>query len=430
MASDSEKLARLKSILAKRSASSNSHPANAADISDIATETVSPTRTRAIGSGAQVDRTADPRNDRPLQCTMPSALSPTGRGQLLSCVQTVRQPAQTPNGSGASKLERLKAVLSDSQRRNSTSPLDVVPAQGLGSPLAAACENAPSDCSSPAAQSCNGRDSCGQAAAATTDAMTAEPSERAKRLKELLARQAKTKLVQMSDAPPPLEPVAALLKGPDNSLASDASDSRPEDSRTVERIPWGKLPVGEQVPVVFLGIGDKGKVVYLQELSAQRDLVEMIKALNLEVPKEGRPVKEYVPGTHVAILRSEDMTLYRGRICGTGSPGDNEDTGGDRPREDKVRVLFVDYGRQEYVSPRNILRLPVAFELLPAFAVPVRLDGVPAINLPEGTSFDGALFDARVAADDSGDGLQSVRLYLPHSHLCLNDSLALSATGS
>lgn len=425
MASDSEKLERLKSILAKRSASSNPHPSNVAGISDIATSTISP-RTRAIGSAAQVDRIAGPWNDRPLQRAMPSTLSPAGRGQLLSCVQTVRQPAQTPNGT--SKLERLKAVLSDGQRRKSASPLDAVPAQGLGSPLAAACKNAPSDCGTPAAQSCNGRDSSGQAAAAKTDTMTAGPSERAKRLKELLARQAQKKSAQMSDMPPPLER-AAVLQGPEDSLVSDASESRPESSRTVERIPWGKLPVGEQVPVVFLGIGDKGKVVYLQELSAQRDLVEMIKALNLEVPKEDRPVGEYVPGTHVAILRSEDMTLYRGRICGTGSPGDSGDAGGDRPREDKVRVLFVDYGRQEYVSPRNILRLPVAFELLPAFAVPVRLDGVPTINLPEGTSFDGALFDARVAADDSG-GLQSVRLYLPHSELCLNDSLALGATGS
>lgn len=260
--------------------------------------------------------------------------------------------------------------------------------------------------------------------------MTAEPSERAKRLKELLARQAQKKSAQLSDTPPPLERTAERRKGPGSASVSDSSESlSPEDPRTVERIPWGRLPVGVRVPVVFLGIGDQGKVVYLQELSAQCDLVEMIRALNLEVPKDSRPVGECVPGNHVAILRTEDMTLYRGRICAAdSSPGPVGDAGGDRRVvPDKVRVLFVDYGRQEDVSPSHLLRLPVAFELLPAFAVPVRLAGVPVVDLPEGTSLDGSLFDAQVVAVDSATGLQAVRLYLRYGDLCLNDSLALSA---
>lgn len=420
MASDSDKLERLKSILAKRSPSSNSRPATAAEISDIATTPVSSQGTRAVAGAAQVDRIGNPWNGSPLQRAMPSAVTPAGRGQLLLCTQAVRQPGQAANG--ASKLDRLKAVLDDNQRRKSATPL------GVASPPAAPWENAPSDCGSPAAQSCDGRETSDQAGVTKADTMTAEPSERAKRFKELLAKQAQKKSAQLSDMPPPLKRASECHKGPRSASVSDSSESlTPENPRTVERIPWARLPVGERVPVVFLGIGDQGKVVYLQELSAQSDLVEMIRAMNLEVPKDGRPVGKCTPGTHVAILRTEDMTLYRGRICDTGSSlGDAGDAGGDRC-QDKVRVLFVDYGRQEDVSPDHVHRLPVAFELLPAYAIPVRLAGVPVLDLPDGVSLDGTLLDAQVVAVDSFTGLQSVRLYIRYNDLCLNDSLALSA---
>ncbi|KAL3212494.1 hypothetical protein MRX96_007912 [Rhipicephalus microplus] len=54
-------------------------------------------------------------------------------------------------------------------------------------------------------------------------------------------------------------------------------------------------------------------LIYLQEVSALRDLVKMVKALNAVVSLE-KQIEEPVPGDLVAVLHKKDSTWYRGQI--------------------------------------------------------------------------------------------------------------------
>lgn len=174
-----------------------------------------------------------------------------------------------------------------------------------------------------------------------------------------------------------------------------------------------------RVPVVFLSIGDKNDVLFVQELFAQHGLVKMMEQLNVEVPELSQPIEDCVPGTVVAVLRQEDSTWYRGLIC---PPRKNCEKDNNRS-EDKLRVLFIDYGRTANVPVANLLYLPAVFQRLPAFAIPVTLHGLPQIHLPNGTSFSGEVFDAEVVTNS--EPCQSVRLYIRNDNLCLNDTLTL-----
>ncbi|XP_050037040.1 uncharacterized protein [Dermacentor andersoni] len=349
--------------------------------------------------------------------------------------ETMRELSNTEQGGGLSKLDRLKAVLEESRRKKAASPQDVPPPLMPAALQGASCKEALPNCAVPvASNNCSEKDAVHNIPVRTTS--PEQTSEKAKRLKELLERQARKKATMhllSSPTPPVLDQVSEhgekmhgeFSKGGENSsvaLPSSALPSKKDSECSIGQFPCSRLPLGTRVPVVFLRLGEGKKVIYLQEMSALRDLVKMVKCLNAVASKESQHIEEPVPGALVAVLHEKDSTWYRGQIdpvqCDKKDPASGDGS------IKKVRVWFIDYGRWDDV-PLDCLRpMPNTFERLPGFAIPTTLHGLRKVRLPKDIAFEGSFFDAEVVTD--GDQ-QSVRLYIRNDDLCLNDTLAVYA---
>ncbi|XP_077521429.1 uncharacterized protein LOC144132708 [Amblyomma americanum] len=483
---ESQKLKQLKAVLAKKATADwvNSLHQSIGDASDIAVTSATSTSSRFVGpaqqqrsGGADSHSSLGPQEFNPQlasnatgcdqsslasltvpDMSQPSDAKPCGLSKLERLRAAIGSSSSVPpvchttraKQCSLSKLDRLKAVLEESKRKNSASPQDVPPPlirarQPLMStppplvpappPLTPAtsrgpvCAEVAPDCTSPVAnQTCDKRDSVQEPVVHTA---ATQPFEKRKRLKELLEKQAHKKTASRSkylSTPPPLERVS----GQDDKVVKDApvplacSEDQSECNEFSGHLSPARLPLGTRVPVVFLSIGDKKDVLFVQELLAQSYLVKMMKQMNLEVP-EFKPVVDCSPGTFVAMLREEDSTWYRGVICPPrkNCEKDTAPKNDDGSSGDKLKVLLIDYGRVAHVSAASLLSLPAFFQRLPAFAIPVTLHGLPLIHLPKDFSFCGELFDAEVVINS--ELCQSVRLYIRNDNLCLNDTLALYA---
>lgn len=426
MASEPTKLEQLKAILAKSPAPSGAvrlplhpiyqqqHAANASDI---------------IGSSPEGDRTGTFQGCRAIG----SGLLPTDceRREHDQSIQQedMRQPSNGNQGGGLSKLEQLKAVLEESRRKKATSPQDVPATVTQASFQSAPHKEALPKCGTPVAgNNCDERD------AVETPRMTSpeQISEKVKKLKELLGKQPRKRTtLELLSSPAPGAPDQVskhnekCVESSSVALPSSESHSKSDDDTRGSRFPCSRLPIGMPVSVVFLRIAENKKVVYLQEVSALRGLVKMVKALNAEVSKEKQRIEEPIPGDLVAVLHEKDSTWYRGQICST-QPVGKGTASGDGSKK-KVRVWFVDYGRWDDVPLECLCRLPNGYERLPGFAIPVTLHGLQEIKLPKGVKFEGTFFDAVVV--DNVDR-QSVRLHIRNDDLCLNDTLSVYAESS
>uniref|UniRef100_A0A224Z0P9 Protein containing TUDOR domain n=1 Tax=Rhipicephalus zambeziensis TaxID=60191 RepID=A0A224Z0P9_9ACAR len=335
----------------------------------------------------------------------------------------MRQLPNAEQGSGLSKLDRLKAVLEESKRKKAASPQGVLPASSLG----ASHEKAlPNRTVLVTGNSCDEKDVVHTSRTTSPE----QSSEKAKKLKELLERQARKRVtVQQlvsSPTPPALDQVSNHDgKGGETSPtalpSSELHSKKDGNDIGVGHFPCSRLPVGMRVPVVFLRLEEDKKVIYLQEMSALRDLVKMVKALNSVVSKE-KPLEETVPGDLVAVLHEKDSTWYRGQI-GPIQQDEKEAASGDGSKK-KVRVWFVDYGRWENVPLDCLCHLPNGYERLPGFAIPVTLHGLKKIKVPKDVKFEGSFFDAEVVTNSDR---QSVRLHIRNDDLCLNDTLSVYA---
>lgn len=416
MASESTKLEQLKAILAKanRSAASgvnspNQYTTNASDI---------------IGSSSPVspgDRTGSIQSCQPIEPRLP----PTdGAGEHDQSPQqaTMHQLSNTEQV-GLSKLDRLKAVLEESRRKKTASPQNVPPPL-----MPASCKEALPNCIRPVASNkCHEKDSVQSVAVQTTS--PEQTSEKAKRLKELLERQARKKTTMhllSSPTPPVLDQVSNHgEKGAENSsgaIPSSVLHSKKDSETSTGQFPCSRLPIGMRVPVVFLRLGEEKKVIYLQEVSALRDLIKMVKCLSAVASKENQHIEKPVPGALVAVLHGKDSTWYRGQIGSVHC--DEKDAASGNGSIKKVRVWFIDYGRWDD-APVDCLRpMPDTFERLPGFAIPVTLHGLHKVRLPKDVAFEGSFLDAEVVTDGEQ---QSVRLYIRNGDLCLNDTLSVYA---
>lgn len=419
MASESTKLQQLKAVLAKRSAASgvtsggvvslvswpNQHTTNASDI---------------IGSSLQGDRTGSFQSCEPIGSRLAPTESGSERDQSTQRA-AMRQLPNAEQGSGLSKLDRLKAVLEESKRKKAASPLGVLPASSLGTSRKEALPN----CTTPVAgNSPNEKDALRTSGATSPE----QSSEKAKKLKELLERQARKRVTMQllsSPTPPALDRVSNHdEKGSENSSTALPS-SEPHLKKDADiggsQFPCSRLPLGMRVPVVFLRLGEDKKVIYLQEMSALRDLVKMVKALNTVVSRE-KQLEEPVPGDLVAVLHEKDSTWYRGQIGPI--QHDEKDADSSNGPIKKVRVWFVDYGRWDDASLDCLRHLPSGYERLPGFAIPVTLHGLKKIKVPKDVKFEGSFFDAEVVTNSDR---QSVRLHIRNDDLCLNDTLSVYA---
>ncbi|XP_070378289.1 uncharacterized protein [Dermacentor albipictus] len=378
-----------------------------------------------VQSNTRVARTGSIQSCQPIE----SGLSQTdSAGDHDQRQETMRELSNTEQGGGLSKLDRLKAVLEESRRKKAASPQDVLPPLMPAALQGASCKEALPNCAVPAASNnCGEKDAVHNMPVGTTS--PEQTSDKAKRLKELLERQARKKATMhllSSPTPPVLDQVSEHGEkvGENSSVALPSSKlpSKKDSECTIGQFPCSRLPLGTRVPVVFLRLGEGKKVIYLQEMSALRDLVKMVKCLNAVASKESQHIKEPVPGALVAVLHEKDSTWYRGQI-GSVQCDENDPASGDGSIK-KVRVWFIDYGRWEDV-PLDCLRpMPNTFERLPGFAIPTTLHGLRKVRLPKDVAFEGSFFDAEVVTD--GDQ-QSVRLYIRNDDLCLNDTLAVYA---
>ncbi|KAH7940985.1 hypothetical protein HPB49_008657 [Dermacentor silvarum] len=288
---------------------------------------------------------------------------------------------------GLSKLDRLKAVLEESRRKKAASPQNVPPPL-----MPASCKEALPNCIRPVASNkCHEKDSVQSVAVQTTS--PEQTSEKA--------------------------------RGAENSsgaIPSSVLHSQKDSETSTGQFPCSRLPIGMRVAVVFLRLGEEQKVIYLQEVSALRDLIKMVKCLSAVASKESQHIEEPVPGALVAVLHGKDSTWYRGQIGSVHC--DEKDAASGNGSIKKVRVWFIDYGRWDD-APVNCLRpLPDTFERLPGFAIPVTLHGLHKVRLPKDVAFEGSFLDAEVVTNSEQ---QSVRLYIRNDDLCLNDTLAVYA---
>lgn len=349
--------------------------------------------------------------------------------------EAMRQPSNGNQGSGLNKLEQLKAVLEESRRKKATSPQDVPATVTQASFQSAPHKEALPNCGAPVVgNNCDERD------AAETSRMTSpeQISEKVKKLKELLGKQPRKRTtLELLSSPAPraldhvsnhnekcVESSSVALPSSTQRVESE-SHSKSDDDTRGGLFPCSRLPIGMPVSVVFLRIAEDRKVVYLQEVSALRGLVKMVKALNAKVSEEKQRIAEPVPGDLVAVLHEKDSTWYRGQICSTQPVG--KDTASGDGSKKKVRVWFVDYGHWDDVPLECLCRLPNGYERLPGFAIPVTLHGLQEIKLPKGVKFEGTFFDAVVVDNDDQ---QSVRLHIRNDDLCLNDTLSVYAESS
>ncbi|XP_075724011.1 uncharacterized protein LOC119167212 [Rhipicephalus microplus] len=243
--------------------------------------------------------------------------------------------------SGLSKLDRLKAILEESKRKKAASLQGVLPASLPDTSHEKALPNS----TAPAAgNSCDGTGAVHSSGPTSSE----QTSEKAKKLKELLERKAQKRVtVQQllsSPTPPALERVSNNDRKGGETSPTGPSSSEPHSKKDgndkgVSRFPHSRLPLGMRVPVVIIRLEEDEKLIYLQEVSALRDLVKMVKALNAVVSLE-KQIEEPVPGDLVAVLHKEDSTWYRGQI-GLVKHNEKDAASGDRvPRPiDRTRAL-------------------------------------------------------------------------------------------
>lgn len=418
MASESTKLQRLKAILAKNSAASAASGKVVSPLSQRATNSSDSVGTSLV----QGDRTGSLQNSE----SIGSGLPPTGSGNEndLSTQQTTMH--ELPNAkqdSGLSKLDRLKAILEESKRKKAASLQGVPPASLPDTSHEKALPNS----TAPAAgNSCDGTGAVHSSGPTSSE----QTSEKAKKLKELLERKAQKRVtVQQllsSPTPPALERVSNNDRKGGETSPTGPSSSEPHSKKDgndkgVSRFPHSRLPLGMRVPVVIIRLEEDEKLIYLQEVSALRDLVKMVKALNAVVSLE-KQIEEPVPGDLVAVLHKKDSTWYRGQI-GLVKHNEKDAASGDRSKK-KVRVWFMDYGRWEDVSLDSLRHLPNGYERLPGFAIPVTLHGLKKIMVPKDFKFEASFFDAEVVTNSDQ---QSIRLHNRNDDICLNDMLAVYA---
>lgn len=92
----------------------------------------------------------------------------------------------------------------------------------------------------------------------------------------------------------------------------------------------------------------------MQQASAQRDIIDMMKSLNEIILKEGKKLDWSSFQSDVAVLREQDSTWYRGRIFEDSD--DLRKTSGDCPLVFHFEFLFEAHCAGKVIKWRQILR--------------------------------------------------------------------------